>query len=162
MREKIFLKHIRWWILIFIICISLSGITAFPLEAELCFLDKHADYFFPAISEWIHRVYTGIKNTNDSYPFIAYGTDWLAFAHLIIALLFIGPLMNPIRNKWIIDWGILCCILVFPLALIAGPNRGIPFFHRLIDCSFGFIGIIPLIFVRNKIILLEKKFQAPV
>jgi hypothetical protein len=28
--------------------------------------------------------------------------------------------------------------------LIAGPIRSIPWFHILIDCSFGLIGLIPL------------------
>ena len=38
----------------------------------------------------------------------------------------------------------IACILVIPWALIFGPVRGIPFFWRLIDCSFGVVGIIPL------------------
>jgi hypothetical protein len=45
----------------------------------------------------------------------------------------------------------IACVLVIPLALIFGPIRGIPFFHRLIDCSFGVVGIIPLWIVRNMI-----------
>jgi len=36
------------------------------------------------------------------------------------------------------------CIMVIPLAFIAGPIRQIPFFWQLIDCSFGVLGIIPL------------------
>jgi hypothetical protein len=30
-----------------------------------------------------------------AYPFLAYGTDWLAFAHIVIAVFFIGPLVKP-------------------------------------------------------------------
>jgi len=74
---------------------------------------------------------------------MAYGTDWLAFGHLVIATAFIGPLRDPVRNKWIIDWGLIACVGVLPLALICGPLRGIPFYWRLIDCSFGFVGAIP-------------------
>ncbi len=33
---------------------------------------------------------------------------------------------------------------VIPLALICGPIRGIPFYWRLIDCSFGVVGFVPL------------------
>ena len=36
--------------------------------------------------------------------------------------------------------GIAACLAVIPLALICGPIRGIPFYWRLIDCSFGVIG----------------------
>jgi hypothetical protein len=70
-------------------------------------------------------------------------------------LIFVGPLRDPVRNKWVIDWAIISCLLVFPLAFMAGPVRGIPFFHILIDCSFGAIGIVPLLIVRKKIKKLE-------
>jgi hypothetical protein len=149
-------KQIRSWILFFIVGITLSGITAFPLDSELRFLDEHSNSFPGFLSDWIHRIYNGIRDTNSAYPFLSYGTDWLAFAHLIIALLFIGPLRDPVKNKWVINWAMICCVAVFPLAFIAGPVRNIPFFHQLVDCSFGVIGIIPLWIVRRKIILLEK------
>ena len=88
---------------------------------------------------------------------LAYGFDWLAFAHIVIAMAFIGPLKDPVKNKWIIDWAILACLAVLPLAFIAGTIRHIPIFHILIDCSFGIIGLIPLIICRNMIRALEKK-----
>jgi hypothetical protein len=40
--------------------------------------------------------------------------------------------------------------------LIAGPLRGIPVFHQIIDCGFGLLGLIPLAIVREKIRRLEK------
>jgi len=46
------------------------------------------------------------SDTNQRYPFLSYGTDWLAFAHLIIAILFIGPLIDPVKNSWIISWAL--------------------------------------------------------
>jgi hypothetical protein len=82
---------------------------------------------------------------------MAYGTDWLAFAHIVIAVAFIGPLRDPVRNIWVIEFGMIACALVIPLALIFGPLRGIPFFWRLIDCSFGIIGFVPLWLVRREI-----------
>jgi hypothetical protein len=48
---------------------------------------------------WIARVYDALTETNARYPFLAYGTDWLAFAHLVLPLLFIRPYHNPVRNK---------------------------------------------------------------
>lgn len=69
--------------------------------------------------------------------FLAYGTDWLAFAHLVIAVAFIGPLRDPVRNAWVVTFGLIACAGVVPLALIAGAVRGIPPYWRAIDCAFG-------------------------
>jgi hypothetical protein len=38
----------------------------------------------------------------------------------------------------------IACVMVFPLAFIAGAVRGIPIYWRLIDCSFGVAGLVPL------------------
>jgi hypothetical protein len=38
----------------------------------------------------------------------------------------------------------IACVAIIPLAFICGPIRQIPFYWRLIDCSFGVFGIIPL------------------
>jgi hypothetical protein len=138
------------------VAIILSGVTAFPVETELAWLQKYHKYLPEAVSSWLTKVYIGIKDTNSRYSFLAYGYDWLAFAHLVIAMAFIGPLRQPLRNVWIIEWAMLCCISVFPLALIAGPIRGIPFFHQVIDCCFGLLGLVPLAIVREKIRQLEK------
>jgi hypothetical protein len=88
---------------------------------------------------------------SQKYPFIFYGTDWLAFAHVVIAVAFWGPLRDPIKNIWVVEFGMIACVMVIPLAMIFGPIRGIPFFWRLADCSFGVFGIIPLWLVRNDI-----------
>jgi hypothetical protein len=48
-------------------------------------------------------------------------------------------------------------VLVIPLALICGPIRGIPFWWRMIDCSFGIFCLPPLLFALWKIRLLEKE-----
>ena len=93
---------------------------------------------------WVVRVRDGLNDTYAKYPFIAYGTDWLAFGHLMIAVVFVGALRDPKRNVWLFDFGIIACVLVVPFALIFGGVRGIPFYWRLIDCSFGVFGIIPI------------------
>jgi hypothetical protein len=111
------------------------------------------------VQGWIARVRDGIYETNKKYPFMAYGTDWLAFAHLVIAVAFIGPLIDPVRNKWVITFGMIACAGVVPLAMIAGHFRGIPLYWRILDCSFGLFGIIPLLVCRwhiHKIERLEK------
>jgi hypothetical protein len=74
-----------------------------------------------------------------------YGTDWLAFGHFVIAIAFIGPMRDPVRNIWVIHFGIIACLLIIPYAFIFGAIRGIPIWWRLIDCSFGIFGVIPLL-----------------
>ena len=134
----------------------ISGITAFPLNAELQWIIKvkfFGEHSF--LEKWLENVAAGVKDTHEKYPFIFYEFDWLAFAHLIIALLFIGVYKHPVRNRWVIEWAIVSCICVFPLAFIAGTNRGIPLQHIFIDCSFGLLGLIPLRIMQVKI----KKLQ---
>ena len=147
------IKLIRRWILFFIIALTVSGITAFALETELHWLLS----IFPEgeLYSWINKVYEALKETNAQYPFLAYGYDWLAFAHLVIAIAFIGPWIDPVRNKFIIVFGMIACIMIFPLAFIAGNVRGIPFYWKLIDCSFGVFGLIPLFICRRWIKKLE-------
>ncbi|NQY66836.1 MAG: hypothetical protein HRT72_03830 [Flavobacteriales bacterium] len=147
-------KQIKNGILLFIIGLILSGVTAFPLETELKIL---TDLLTPStfIHDWISATHEGVKFANDNYPFLAYGTDWLAFAHLVIAVVFIGPYLDPVRNIWVIKFGMIACVMVFPLALIAGPIRGIPLYWQLVDCSFGIFGFGLLYLIHTKIKLLE-------
>jgi len=149
-------KKIRRSILFFILFLALSGITAFPLEQELRFLISLKAYFPEALNQWLLLVANAIIDTNTRYPFMSYGTDWLAFAHLVIAVAFIGPLRDPIRNIWVIEFGMIACVMIFPLAFICGYLRHIPFYWQLIDCSFGIIGFIPLYMVYKWIKQLEK------
>ena len=136
-------RRIRVLIIIFMVCLLISGLTAFPVETELNYLRQ---YFSSTSSmgKWINQTYEAVSATNNAYPSLAYGTDWLAFAHIILTILFIGPLIDPVRNIWIIQFAMISCVLVIPLAFIAGQIRSIPFFWQLIDCSFGVLGLIPL------------------
>ena len=99
-------------------------------------------------SDWA-RPALALATTDAQYPFLAYGTDWLAFAHLVIAVAFVGAWRDPLRNVWVLDFGLIACAMVIPLALICGPLRGIPWFWRLLDCSFGVLGSIPLFMARR-------------
>lgn len=135
--------------------LALSGITAFPPESELALLKDHLSAN-SLMGQWIGSIYHAIEATNSQFPWLSYGTDWLAFAHLMIAVLFIGPLRDPVRNIWVVHFGMIACVAVFPLAFIAGSIRGIPFFWRLIDCSFGVIGLAPLYLCHRYIRQLER------
>jgi hypothetical protein len=148
-------NQIRNWIIFFIVALILSGITAFALETELAWLNHFFTGRSTGLSFWIFKVYSALRDTNEKYPFLSYGYDWLAFAHIVIAVAFTGVLRDPVRNKWIIQFGRIACIMIFPLALIAGQVRGIPFYWQLIDCSFGIIGLVPLTICYRKINKLE-------
>lgn len=137
----------------FITCLVLSGITAFPLVTETSFMMRHLSSFPQTLQPWIERVYVSVQHTPG---IVLYGTDWLAFAHIIIALFFIGVYLDPVRHKFIVQVGIVACIGVLPLAFICGPVRGIPVFHQLIDCSFGIIGLLPLGILYRRICHLER------
>lgn len=156
LKEQQLRKKINRLLILFILFLILSGITAFPLEWELSILvdlTKKAPEF---VRDWITKVYNAIKETNTKYPFLSYGTDWLAFAHIVIATAFIGPLKDPIKNIWVIQFGMIACLMVCPLAFICGQIRQIPFYWRLIDCSFGVLGIIPLYICYKNILKLEQ------
>lgn len=139
------IRRIRIWLSVVIVALLVSGVTAFPLETELGWIVRHVCWVpLPGLVAWLERVYGALAATNREYPFLAYGTDWLAFAHLVLAVLFLGPWRDPVRNEWVVEFGLIACGGVLLLALIAGPVRGIPFYWRLIDCSFGVFGAWPL------------------
>ncbi|GKQ36814.1 hypothetical protein [Streptomyces sp. A012304] len=154
------LKGIRVWLVFFVVCLVLSGATAFPLVHELRWTeellrDLSVPDHLPALADWIARVRQGLDTADAEYPFLLYGTDWLAFAHLVIAVAFYGPYRDPVRNVWVVEFGMIACAGVVPLALICGPIRDIPLWWSVIDISFGVFGVIPLYVVRRKIKRLE-------
>lgn len=134
----------------------ISGVTAFPLLHELNFISKLlvGDSTDPASHSgfvgWILLVREGLENTYQRYPFIAYGTDWLAFAHLMIAVFFVLPWRDPVRYAGVLWVGIYCSLMILPLTFICGPIRGIPFWWSVIDSAFGILCIPPLLFALRK------------
>ncbi|MFE6199056.1 hypothetical protein [Streptomyces sp. NPDC057838] len=160
------LKGIRAWLVFFVVCLVLSGATAFPLVHELRWAESLLEALsvgehLPGLTEWIGRVREGLDQADAEYPFLLYGTDWLAFAHLVIAVAFYGPYRDPVRNIWVVEFGMIACAGIVPLALVCGPIRDIPFWWSVIDMAFGVFGVIPLYVVRRRIKLLEA-LTAPV
>ncbi|MGW6245856.1 hypothetical protein [Streptomyces roseolus] len=156
------LARIRAWLILFVVCLVLSGATAFPLVTELRWLDSSLTGWaapvadaLPGLAEWIRRVAGGLETAAAETPYLLYGTDWLAFAHLVIAVAFYGPYRDPVRNVWVVEFGMIACVGIVPLALICGPIRDIPFWWSVIDMSFGAFGILPLLHVRRLVKRLE-------
>lgn len=148
-RRRLLLR-IRICLAIVVAGLVVSGVTAFPLREELSLASGllarvGAAAVAPEAVGWVDRVAEGLDATARAYPFIAYGTDWLAFAHLLIAVAFLGPLRDPVRNVWVTVWGVIACAGIVPLALVAGAVRGLPFGWQAIDMSFGVVAVVPLV-----------------
>jgi hypothetical protein len=161
-RAIILHRRIKWLTWFFIIGLFLSGATAIPLRSELdwithiCGFDLTAcEEEMPAIGFWLMTIRESLHAVEAQHPFLFYGTDWLAFGHFAIAIAFIGALRDPVRNRWLFDFGLIACGLVIPYALVFGGLRGIPVWWRLIDCSFGVFGFIPLWLCRKWAMELE-------
>ena len=149
LRRKI--KVLTWF---FIIGLVLSGATAIPLNTEVDWLvnwtgarqlvETPASINAPTWALWLVKTQNSLREVTEKSPFLFYSTDWLAFGHFVIAVAFVGALRDPVRNRWLFDFGLIACVLVIPYALVFGALRGIPIWWRLIDCSFGIFGFIPL------------------
>jgi hypothetical protein len=144
------IRRVRGYLIVFMIGLVISGLTAFPLVSESRLLvavlrSLSVDTLLPEPVAFLGSVADGLRDASVRYPYLAYGTDWLAFAHLVIAVAFVGPLRDPVRNVWVVQWGMIACVAVIPLAMIAGPIRDIPLYWRFVDCSFGVVGIVPLL-----------------
>jgi hypothetical protein len=168
-RGQLLRRRIKALTGLFILGLVLSGATAIPLPSELDRLVKitgasqlvldPAPTGAPGWAVWLTGVQKALHEADQSAPFIFYGADWLAFGHFVIAVAFVGALRDPIRNRWLFSFGMIACALVIPYALVFGGMRGIPYWWRLIDCSFGVFGMIPLWFCRRWTDELESRLE---
>lgn len=160
-------ESLRWrikcWTWFFIIGLVFSGATAIPLVTELDLLVKWfgmesqtSSTATSTLARWLLTTREALQDTATRHPLLFYGTDWLAFGHFVIAVATLGVLRDPVRNRWVFDFGLIACAMVIPFALVFGAVRGIPFWWRLIDCSFGIFGAIPLWYCRKWSLRLEE------
>ena len=126
-RADILVSRIRLLTWFFIVALVFSGLTAIPLEWELNLLAKMfgASNISPeqatsGFVKWILKVREALVETNAKFPFMAYGTDWLAFGHVAFAIAFLGALRNPVRNIWLFEFGMIACVLIVPGHLFSG------------------------------------------
>lgn len=159
------LRTIRLLTAVIFVGLVISGLTAFPLKAEIDlatrFLFEPGDSLEPhrhdGFHRWILFIRQGIHETYRDYPFMAYGTDWLAFAHLVIALFYLPVFRDPRRYIANLYIGAAACFGVFAIAFIFGPIRGIPLYWRFIDAAFGLVALIPFLLA----IHLTRRLPAP-
>jgi hypothetical protein len=155
------LTHIRFWLIFFSTALVTSGVTAIFAREELRLLSplfsegSTLQILWPAMADWLSMVYRSIEETYDKYPFLAYGYDWLAFGHFIIAIPFIMAVSDPRRYSWVITYGMTACLVVIPFAIVFGAIRGIPLFWRVVDTLFGIGGLLVLLVLRKQLSVLD-------
>ncbi|MEO8711947.1 MAG: hypothetical protein ABI405_07495 [Parafilimonas sp.] len=149
-------RKIKIAIIITILGLLLNGISAIPLISELNILLSKPDALPAFLRDWWVYVNKGVNETTRNYPFMRYGFDWLAFAHFLIAIAFIGPLKDPVKNEWIISWGMIASILSALMALGWERVRGIPLWWSCIDAAIAIAAFILLWFCSRWIQQLKK------
>ena len=160
------LFRIRAILVFFVLALGISGLTAIPLRFELNILNiimgegTIVGDVFPLLASWITLVHEALENLYQNYMFLAYGYDWLAFGHFVIAIAFLGAVKDPIKNRWVIEFGMIACVLIIPYAFFFGQLRGIPILWRVIDMLFGIFGIIPLYIARKMTFDMESDSQS--
>lgn len=148
-REQILRRRLKTLTWLFIVGLVFSGLTAVPIMTQFelgvrWFGEDFRSGPLPEfVSKWLASVWTGVKSANASAPYIWYGTDWLAFGHVAIAVSMWGAIDDPARNRWLYKFAMIACVLVIPWALVFGAIRGIPLWWRAIDSMFGILGFIP-------------------
>jgi len=124
-----------------------SGITVWPAVPELKMgvrvLWGEAE---PAgvLHRFVLRAIEGLESVEAEYPFMLYAHDWLAFAHIVLAILFAGAIRDPVRNIWIVQCGLIMCALVPVLAGICIALRGLPPVWFWMDFAFAPAAALPL------------------
>jgi len=144
---KIPMRRAKWMLAIVALGLLVSGVTVWPAAMELktgvawIWGDAPAE---GELHRFVLKVLDGLEAVETEYPFMFYAHDWLAFAHLMLAILFAGAIRDPVRNKWIVQCGLIMCVAVPILAAICIPIRGIPLVWFWFDFAFAPGAAIPL------------------
>lgn len=152
-------RKIKVAILITIIGLLVNGISAIPLQREMNLLLSHPDKLPDFMRDWWMYVSKGVNETNNKYPFMRYGFDWLAFAHLLIAIAFLGPLKDPVKNEWVVRWGMIASALSVLMALGWENIRDIPFWWSILDALLSVVAFIILWLCNKWINELKKEIK---
>jgi hypothetical protein len=155
-RETRLRKKIKAAIIITMIGLLLNGISAIPLRFELNILLSNPDALPTFLHDWWTYVNKGVNETSNKYDFMRYGFDWLGFAHLLIAIAFIGPLKDPVKNEWVVRWGMIASVLSVLMAIGWEWRRGIPLWWSCIDAFIAIVAFIILLLCNRWIKELKK------
>ena len=154
------LTRIRLCLALVIAGLLLSGAAAFsPIRETRWILGSlsrtvHFGVGTP-LFEWLIRTRQALIATSVTAPFLAYQTDREGLGRLLLALLFLGPYRDPLRNRWVINFGLLTCAALVGFAFVAGPIRQIPVLWQCVDALFALLCALPLLLCRHYLQLLE-------
>jgi hypothetical protein len=156
-------RRARWMLGVVAMGLFLSGVTVWPAVSEL----KAAEHLVwgdqptGQIGGFVDKALEGLQQTQNDYPFMLYAHDWLAFAHIVLAIMFAGAIRDPVRNKWTVQCGLVMCVLIPVLAGICIPLRGLPWPWFFIDTAFGVIAGALLLVALRDIVSLERAAAEP-
>jgi len=148
-RETQLRRKISTALIITIIGLLLNGVTAVPLRTELSILLAKHEVLPKFLQDWWNYVNQGVNDTSNQYNFMRYGFDWLGFTHLLIAVLFFGALKDPLKNEWVVKWGMIASLLSIVMALGWEQLRSIPFWWSGIDALIA-LGAFVILWLCNK------------
>ena len=141
------LKRAKWMLAIVAFGLFVSGVTVWPAVPELK-MGVHLIWGDGQATGIIHgfvlKAIEALEYTRAHYPFLLYAHDWLAFAHVGLAILFLGAIRDPVRNIWVVQFGLIMCTLIPLLAGICIPLRGLPMLWFWIDFAFAPAAALPL------------------
>ena len=141
------IKKVQWMLGVVVFGLVVSAVTVWPAVAQLewgirlIWGDEEAT---GVLHLFLREVLEGLKYVEGHYPFLLYAHDWLAFAHIVLAILFAGAMRDPVRNVWVVQCGLIMCVLVPVLAGICIPIRGLPAVWFLFDAAFAPAAALPL------------------
>ena len=141
------LKRAKWMLGIIVFGLVVSGITVWPAVPELKMAVRIVwgdGESAGVLHNFVLQAIEGLESVEANYPFMLYAHDWLAFAHIVLAILFAGAIRDPVRNVWIVQCGLIMCVLVPVLAGICIPIRGLPMVWFLVDFAFAPAAALPL------------------
>lgn len=141
------LARAKWMLVIVAFGLFVSGVTVWPAISELkaiVWLIWGSSAPSGELHVFLLKAIAGLEATKAQYPFMLYAHDWLAFAHLMLAILFAGAVRDPVRNKWIVQCGLIMCALVPVLAGVCIAIRELPGWWFLIDFAFAPGAALPL------------------
>ncbi len=141
------MKRAQWMLGIVAFGLLVSGVTIWPAVPELKGAVRIVwgdDPPSGTLHTFVLRAIEGLESVNATFPFMLYAGDWLAFAHIVLAILFAGAMRDPVRNVWVVQCGLIMCALVPVLAGICIPLRGLPLCWFWMDFVFAPAAALPL------------------
>jgi hypothetical protein len=141
------LKRAKRMLGLIVFGLVVSGVTIWPAVPELKMVVRIVwgnGESTGVLHDFLLKAVKGLESVEANYPFMLYAHDWLAFAHIVLAILFAGAIRDPVRNVWIVQCGLIMCALVPVLAGICIPIRGLPLVWFWVDFSFAPAAALPL------------------